>query len=173
MARGKSIDADEINRLQRRLGEAYRARQAEAQSPTFLGFAERWQQAQDAGLKQAAIVARDAVRIRLRMGYTHGNDVTGASAAAVKAGSPTTSRSKGHRYVRVYAKDFKQIFWEYGWFWTPNRRQLAGSTRRDRRARAKLSGRFFRVSHWADAARDSGPVMAKAFHQAFDATLKR
>lgn len=146
---------------------------SDQQSPTFLRFAETWARAQDAGLKASAGVARTAVRAKLARGYTHGRYATGASARAVRVGSPTTSRSKGHRFVRVYAKDFKQVFWEYGWYWTPNRRQMAATTRRDRRAAAKKSGRFFRVSHWADAARESGPAMAQAFHQAFDQTLKQ
>lgn len=169
----KKLDAAQINAIQRRLGESYRARQAQENTPTFNAFTEKWQKAQDAGLEAAARVYRDNVRIRLRMGYTKGNDVTGEGARKVKAGSPTTSRSKGHRYVRVYAKDPKQIFWEYGWFWTPNRRQMKGKVRRERRAAAKKSGRFFRVTHWADAARDAGPVMSKEFHRAFDDVLKR
>jgi hypothetical protein len=169
----KRPNASEIAEIQRRLGESYRRRQAEEQSPTFVGFAAKWARAQDAGLRVAAHVAAGAVRRKLSRGYTHGQDATGASARAVRVGSPTTSRSKGHRFVRVYAKDFKQIFWEYGWYWTPNRRQMAGTTRRDRRAAAKTSGRFFRVPHWADAARESGPAMAEAFHQAFDENLKR
>lgn len=172
MARKPS--AADINAAQQRLGAAYRDRQSQQNTPTFNAFAEEWQKAQDEGLKAAARVYRDNVRIRLRMGYTHGNEVTGESAAAVKAGSPTTSRSKGYRYVRVYAKDFKQIFWEYGWWWAPNRRQMKGKTRRERKASVTAaSGRYFRVSHWANAARDAGPVMAKAFHGAFNDVIQR
>lgn len=169
----KQPDALEINRMQRELGERLRQRQAAENSPTFTRFASAWSNAQDEALLEAALVAKRTLRAKLARGYTTGEDVTGEAAGKVRVGKPETSRSKGYRYVRVYAKDFKQIFWEFGWFWTRNRRQMRGHTRRERRAFAKASGKFFRVTHWADTAREVGPAMAAAFHRVFDRALQR
>lgn len=162
--------------LQRSLGASVRGG---PNSETFNKFSQLWSLAQDDGLKASAVVARDMVRAKLSRGYTTGEDVTGAAARAVRAGSPVTSRSTGNRYVRVYAKDFKQVFWEFGWFWTRNRRQAPGVKRNLRRTWAKSgfgtggTARFFRVSHWSAAAREAGPAMATAFHRAFHAALNR
>jgi hypothetical protein len=148
------MTADQLNAMQRRMalpGSQW-YNEASENSPTFKGFTEKWQLAIDAGLGAAAIVARNVVRNKLARGYTTGKYARGRAARAVRVGRPWTGKQKGDRIVRVYARDFKQRFWEYGAF---------------------INGKFQRVTHWEDTTKEAGEAMARAFHQGFRARLSR
>lgn len=71
------------------------------------------QPAQDAGLRAAAYVYRNAVVAKLIKGYTTGAFVTGTSANSVTITEPFAS-DNGGRAIRVGTNVLYDLYWELG-----------------------------------------------------------
>lgn len=148
------MDANALKRFQaqKRLGDAYLARQAAAQqSPTFLSFAEKWQAAQDEALNVAARVYRYNLSRKLRKGYTTGRFATGKAADSLRVRKAHNGHD-GNRQSTVYTRDFKQRFWEFGGY-------------------NAFTRKFERKEYWRETMMESGQELAAAFHETFSRQL--
>jgi hypothetical protein len=120
----------------------------------------------DAGLIAGAAVLQDAVKEKLRGGYTSGQFVTGANVNSVIVVGPTTS--SGAREARVTTRLTNP---PYPWWWEVGHLNLWVSDApmgpqvgvKASSVGTKRQGTFVRVEKWRPAAEESADRVASTF----------
>lgn len=123
------------------------------QSATFEQFVSQWAVAMDAGLTAAAEVYVEGVVAKLAAGYTSGAFVGQSRrpvAETVRVSKPYTR--DGVRHVNAGSNDPQTGWWEFG-------------------HQNLFTRRFERVEHFRNTVDETGPQMAKSFHDVFSAVL--